>query len=136
MDYGERRIGVAVSDPMSTIAQPLPTIRRRRGKRPPYPALVQIIDEWGVEMIVVGLPLEASGEEGDMALEVREFAEGLERRTQLRVVFWDERFSTARALRDLPELGLPAAARREKDRIDAMAAALILQSYLDAQPDS
>jgi putative Holliday junction resolvase len=119
---------------MGTIAQPLPTIRRRRGKRPPYTALAQVIAEWEIEVVVVGLPLEASGEEGEMAKRVREFAEGLERRTQLPIVFWDERFSTARALRDLPKLGLPAAARRDKDRIDAMAAALILQTYLDAQP--
>lgn len=136
VDYGERRIGVAISDPTETIAQPLPTIRRRRGKRPPYAAILRIVAERDVERIVVGLPVESSGGEGEMAQRARAFAEGLRRRSGLPLDFWDERFTTARALRDLPRLGLPAAARRDKGRIDAMAAALILQSYLDAQRTS
>lgn len=136
MDYGERRIGLAVSDPTRTIAQPLRTIRRRRGKRPPYGEIVELIGQLEVEQVVVGLPIEASGEEGEAAEKVRDFAEGLSRRTEIMLEFWDERFSSSRARRDLSRSGLPASARRQKERIDAMAAALILQSYLDAQHQS
>ena len=132
VDYGERRIGVAISDPTGTIAQPLLTLQRRRGKRPPFVRIIEVMTEWGIEMIVVGLPIQADGEEGPAAEEVRSFGDGLHRRTQVAVEYWDERFSSARAKRDLPNLGLGATARRDKGRIDAMAAALILQSYLDA----
>lgn len=136
VDYGERRIGLAVSDPTQTVAQSLPTLRRRRGKRPPYTRILAAIQEWEVDKIVVGLPIEVSGEEGDKAEEVRQFGEGLRRRTSVPVEYWDERFSSARARRELSRLGLPAMARREKHRVDAMAAAFILQSYLDAHEES
>lgn len=133
VDYGERRIGVAASDPTATIAQPLPTIHRRRGKRPPYSDLLEIIRRLEVERIVVGLPIEADGSEGPQAARVREFAEGLRKRCDLPVEFWDERLSSVRARRELAALDLPARARRDKGRVDAMAATLILQSYLDAR---
>lgn len=133
IDYGERRIGMAISDPTCTIAQPLPTILRRRGKRPPYTKIREVLDEWGAERVVVGLPLESSGAEGRPASEVRDFGDGLERRASVRVEYWDERFTSVRAQRELARLELPAMARREKERVDAMAAMLILQSYLDAQ---
>lgn len=132
LDYGERRIGVAVSDPTATIAQPLPTIQRRRGKRPPYSDILEIVRGLDVELIVVGLPVESDGSEGPQAARVREFAEGLEKRCKLPVEFWDERLSSVRAQRELAALDLPARARREKGRVDAMAAMFILQSYLDA----
>lgn len=133
LDYGERRIGLAVSDPTGTIAQALTTVRRRRGKRPPYAAIIEIMRQWEVDRIVVGLPIEASGEEGEAARQVRDFAEGLHRRTDTPLEFWDERFSSARARRYLSKSELSARARREKGRVDTVAAALILQSYLDAQ---
>jgi len=133
IDYGERRIGIAISDPTRTIAQPLPTIVRRRGKRPPYTKIMEVLDEWDAECIVVGLPLETSGEEGRMASEVRDFGDGLERRARIQVAYWDERFTSVQAQRELARLELPAMARRQKERVDAMAAMLILQSYLDAK---
>jgi putative Holliday junction resolvase len=136
LDYGERRIGVAVSDPTRTIAQPLETIIRRRGKRPPYAKIIEVIEEWEVASIVVGLPVETSGDEGPPAETARDFGEGLARRAGVAVEYWDERFTSVRAQRELRRLDLPAAARREKERVDAMAATLILQSYLDAQPGS
>ena len=80
LDYGERRIGLAVSDPTRTIAQPLPTILRRRGRRPPYTKIIEAIEEWGVETVVLGLPVEMNGEEGPPARTVRDFGQGLERR--------------------------------------------------------
>lgn len=126
-------MGVAVSDPTATIAQPLPTIRRRRGKRPPYSELLEVIRRLEVELVVVGLPLETDGSEGPQAARVREFADGLRTRCGLPVELWDERLSSVRAERELASLDLPASARRDKGRIDAMAATLILQSYLDAR---
>jgi putative Holliday junction resolvase len=136
LDYGERRIGIAISDPSRTIAQPLPTIRRRRGKRPPYAVITETVQEWDVQRIVVGLPVEMSGEEGAPAEEVRRFGEALQRRAGVPVEYWDERLSSVRAQRELAHLDLPATARREKERVDAVAATLILQSYLDAQRES
>ncbi len=135
IDYGERRIGIAVSDPTRTIAQPLPTIQRRRGKRPPYSRIVQLVEEYDVECILIGLPLDASGDEGDAARTIREFGEALRGRTGIVVSYLDERFSSVRAQRELSRLELPAALRREKGRVDAMAALLLLQSYLDANRD-
>lgn len=133
VDYGERRIGLAVSDPTGTIAQPLPTLLRRRGRRPPYAKIVEAVKEWEVEKIVIGLPVELSGEEEAMAAAVRSFGEGLELRAGIPVEYWDERFTSIRAERELSNLDLPQKARRQKERIDAMAATLLLQSYLDAQ---
>jgi putative Holliday junction resolvase len=133
LDYGERRIGVAVSDPTRTIAQPLPTILRRRRRRPPYTKIIETIEEWEIDTVVVGLPMELTGEEGLPAQAVREFGQGLERRTGVSVEYWDERLSSVRARRELTHLDEPVRSRGEKERIDAMAALLILQSYLDAQ---
>lgn len=135
LDYGERRIGVAISDPTGTIAQPLPTIRRRAGKRPPFAKIKELIEKWEAESIVVGLPVETSGEEGPQAELARAFGEGLAKRTQLPVSYWDERFTSKRARREMALMAPPARVRREKGRIDALAAVLILGAYLNAQPD-
>ena len=136
LDYGERRIGLAVSDPTATIAQPLPTITRRTGRRPPYTRILEILREWEAQAVVIGLPIESSGEEGEPATNARSFGDEIERRSGLRVEYWDERFTSARAEREISRLGLSASARRQKERVDALAATLILQAYLDAQnPD-
>jgi putative Holliday junction resolvase len=95
--------------------------------------LVDLIREHSVERIIVGLPLETSGREGPQAEEVRRFGEALQRRSDLPVVYWDERLTSARARREIHRMNLPESARREKERVDAMAAMFILQGYLDAQ---
>ncbi len=136
LDYGERRIGLAVSDPTRTIARSLPTISRRTGRRPPYAKILDLLQEWEAQQIVIGLPVESSGEEGEPAANVRSFGEEISRRSGLPVAYWDERFTSARAEREISRLGLTASARREKERIDAMAATLILQAFLDAQARS
>jgi putative Holliday junction resolvase len=133
LDYGERRIGLALSDPTRTIAQSLPTILRRRRRRPPYTEIIETIEEWDVDTVVVGLPLEMSGEEGQLAQTVREFGQRLGQRAGVNVEYWDERFSSVRAQRELERLDEPVRSRGDKERLDAMAALLILQSYLDAQ---
>lgn len=131
LDYGERRIGLAISDPTATIAQPLPTLLRRRGKRPPVAAVAATATEHGAAAIVVGLPLTPEGKESDWTREVRVFGDKLAERTGLPVHFVDERMTSARAQRVVRGLGLKRSQREEKERVDAAAAVLILQAFLD-----
>ncbi len=131
VDYGERRIGLAVSDPTATIATPLPTLVRRRGKRPPVAKVAEIAREHEVERIVFGLPLTSEGDEDEWTREVRAFGDKVAERTDLPVDFIDERFTSARAERAVRSLGLKRREREEKGRVDAAAAVLILQAYLD-----
>ena len=132
VDYGERRIGLALSDPLGMLAHPLPTITRRRGKRPPWTELVQLVAEREVESLVVGLPLDEEGDESEWTTEVRAFGEKLAERTSLPVHFVDERMTSARAERGLREAGASRAMREQKDLVDAAAAVIILQTHLDA----
>jgi len=134
IDYGERRIGLAVSDPTATIAQPLPTLTRRAGKRPPVATILQLIREYDVAEIVVGLPLTLEGEESEWTREVRDFGEKLARRAGLPVHWVDERLTSVRAERAVRSLDLPRRERERKERIDAAAAVLILQTHLDRRP--
>lgn len=133
VDYGERRVGLALSDPTATIASPLPTLARRKGKRPPVAPIARLAEEHGVEGIVVGLPLTLEGEDSDWTREVRQFAEALAQRTGLPVALEDERMTSVRAERAVRSLGLSKEKREEKERVDAAAATLILQAHLDAR---
>ncbi len=135
VDYGERRVGLAVSDPTGTIAQPLPTLTRRAGKRPPVQAIADLAREWQVEAIVVGLPLTLAGDDSDWTRETRAFGEKLALRTGLPLHFLDERMTSVRAERAVRALGLRRAAREDKTRVDAAAAVLILQAFLDRGHD-
>lgn len=131
VDYGERRIGLAVSDPTGVIAQPLPTVLRRRGKKPPYADIERTIAELEVVSIVVGLPLTPAGDESDWTAEVRAFGERLAERAGVPVSYIDERMTSARAERAVRASGLRRSEREQKGRVDAAAATLILQSHLD-----
>ncbi|MGI9181136.1 MAG: Holliday junction resolvase RuvX [Longimicrobiaceae bacterium] len=130
LDYGERRIGVALSDPTYTIASPVTTLKRRPGKRPPWPEITRLVQENEVEEVVVGLPLDLRGEEGEWAAEVRAFGEQLARRTSLPVHWIDERLTSVQAERAVRGMGLKRSQREEKERVDAAAAAIILQTFL------
>lgn len=130
IDYGARRIGVAVSDPTRTIASPLTTLTRREGKRPPWAELQRLIAEQEVSEIVIGLPLDLAGEEGEWAGEVRAFGEQVERRTGLPVHWVDERMSSVQAERAVRGMGLKRSQREEKGRVDAAAAAILLRLFL------
>lgn len=134
IDPGERRIGVALSDPSRTIAQPLPTLGRRRGKRPPVQAILDLVEANEVDRVVIGLPLALDGTETDWTRAVRAFGDAIARRSQLPVEFIDERLTSVAAERAVRGLGLPRGERERKERIDAAAAVLILQAYLDRQP--
>ena len=132
VDYGERRVGLAISDPSRTIAQPLPTLQRKRGKRPPIQAILDIVQANEVTALVVGLPLTLAGTDSDWTTEVRAFGDKLAERSGLSVSFVDERLSSVAAERAVRSLGLPKRERERKERIDAAAAVLILQFHLDA----
>lgn len=127
LDVGDKRIGVAVSDETALIATPLQVVKRGSGDRA---EIARLTREWNTERLVVGLPTGLSGREGPQAASVRVYAEALAAALDLPLVYWDERLTTAIAERALIEAGHRRA--RRKERIDAVAAAVILQSYLDA----
>jgi putative holliday junction resolvase len=130
-DYGERRIGIAVSDPTRTIASPLTTLQRRAGKRPPWPEIGRLIAEQEVDEAVVGLPLNLAGEESEWTAEVRRFGDDLARRTGLSVAWIDERMTSVMAERTVRGMGLKKSDREQKERVDATAAAVILEAWLN-----
>lgn len=127
LDAGRRRIGVAVSDPLGLLATPQGVIAAGADEG------LDEVCAWARRLevvgVVVGLPLTLRGEEGEEACRVRAWAERLQERLPIPVVLWDERLSTVAAERALEEGGARRAKRRQ--RRDAVAAALILQSYLD-----
>jgi putative Holliday junction resolvase len=131
VDYGERRVGLAISDPMGIIASPAGFIRRRAGKRPPVAELVRRAAALGALGFVVGLPLDENGEDTERAVEVRWLAEELHRRTGLPVELVDERYTTAAALRAIREMG--GSTRNRKGEVDALAATVLLQHALARQ---
>jgi len=133
IDLGERRVGVAVSDPTGSIAQPLPTLRRRSGKRMPLSTLQNLAEQYEVQEIVMGLPLAPSGGDTEWTRTVRETASKLKERSGLPVHLVDERFTSKAAEHAVRHIGLPKKKREEKGRVDAAAAVLILQSWIDAR---
>jgi len=131
LDVGEATLGVAVSDPLGMTAQPVTTIRRV-GMKADMRALSSLIEQYEVDSLVVGLPLTLAGERGHAAEGVIAFAERLSRSTRIPVVTWDERLTTVQAERALLEADMSR--RRRKEVINQVAAAIILQSYLDSRP--
>lgn len=130
LDYGSRRIGVAISDPTGTIATPLTTVENT-GPHTVIAALRRVVTEAGAVGVVVGLPVRTGGEEGPEAAAAREFAARLGAALALPVRLWDERLTTASAERALIEGGVRRERRREL--IDRIAAQMMLQSFLDAR---
>lgn len=131
IDWGEVRIGLALSDESQTLASPLDTLVRRAGKRFPMGRLLELVSGHELIGIVVGLPLTSEGLEEESAVAARTLAEMVARRTGLPVVLWDERMSTARALRAVREQG--GTTRGRKGDIDALAASVLLQHFLDSR---
>jgi putative Holliday junction resolvase len=134
VDWGERRIGLALSDETQLLAQPLTTLTHRAGKRFPMGRLIALVKERAVAGVVVGLPLAADGSEGEAARRARALAQDVARHSGLAVDLWDERFTTARALAAVREMGGTTQGRRAE--LDALAATLLLQHYLDARRGS
>src|SRR5687768_16615813 len=130
VDYGKVRIGLAVSDPLGHIAQPLRVIERpRRGSL--VDAVVAVAREVEASEIVVGLPLRMDGTEGANARSTRDFADALRERSGLPVVLWDERLSTVEATRGMRQAGYTS--REQRGTVDKVAASLVLRSYLESQ---
>ena len=128
LDVGARRIGVAVSDPLGITAQGLETVQRKN-KRADFERLGQVIREYEVREIVVGLPLRMSGAEGTQAEKMQAFAEELRRRFRLPVHLWDERLTSAEANRLLRTTEMSIEKRGKA--VDRMAAVLILQGWME-----
>lgn len=128
MDWGEKRIGLAISDERGVIANPAGFIVRRSGKRPPIAKLIDKATELGASSFVLGLPLDGNGDDTPRAAEVRRVAEELTKRTGMQVELVDERYTTAAARRAVRELG-----GRPEERpgdIDALSATVLLQHFL------
>ncbi|MCX6009152.1 MAG: Holliday junction resolvase RuvX [Chloroflexi bacterium] len=129
LDIGDKRIGVAISDPEEILASPLATITREDDKKA-IADIIKLVDQHNVERIVVGLPYSLDGSIGGQANKVMDFAERLSKHTRASMEMWDERLSTVAVERLLRETGNKKA--RKKARLDAAAAAFILQGYLDS----
>ena len=130
LDVGEKRIGVALSDPTGMLATPLTTIRRT-GEAPDVDEVLRLADEHEVGEIIVGMPLSLSGHKGPQAHRVARFEAALAQRAAVPVTSVDERYSSVQAEGLLRASGVQPS--RDKARVDAAAAAVILQSYLDAR---
>lgn len=128
IDYGTRRIGVAVSDPTQLIARGVATVPNDKRV---MEHLTRIIASEEVVAIVVGMPYSADGGKGQKAREVEAFIERLKKHTRLEVLTWDESYSSVQAQRTLIDIGMKKKKRRDKARVDTMAARVILQEYLD-----
>lgn len=130
IDYGTKRIGLAVCDPDRVIASPLETYTRQN------PAadsayFARIVEHHRIVGLVVGLPLHANGDESDMSRESRAFAKALAELTKLPFVMWDERCTSAAAEDALREANLSH--KKRKAKVDRVAAQMILQTYIDAK---
>ncbi len=131
LDVGSKRIGVAVSDPLGITAQGLETIQRQN-KRRDLEALGQLLTTYQVKEVVIGLPLRLSGLEGTQAEKMRAFAQLLHSEFGITVHLWDERWTSTEANRLLRETNLSI--QKRALAVDRMAAVLILQSWLEANP--
>ncbi len=130
LDVGDRRIGVALSDPTGTIATPLTTITRV-AERKDLQKVAELVEEHGAQQVVVGLPRTLRGEVGPQAQRTLRFGDHLAEVVPVPVVFWDERLSTADAQRIVRARGR-GRGRVGRGPVDDVAAAVILQSYLDS----
>lgn len=132
LDVGERRIGVAVSDPTGTLARPLRTLARG-SREEDFAAIAALVAEQGAELVVIGKPLGLDGTEGPQARRIARYAEALAAHLSVPLVLWDERYTTTEAEEILRLRRTEKRRRRARAAgdLDALAAAVILQSYLD-----
>ncbi|GBD92761.1 putative Holliday junction resolvase [bacterium BMS3Abin05] len=128
IDFGRRRMGIAISDPMRIVAQGLETITYHSSKDL-WDKLEAVLTRYEIEKIVVGIPLNLNGSESDISLLVKKFSELLTKRFKIPVEFWDERFTSKTAQETLIQMGKSPG--RNKKKVDQIAAVLILQNYLD-----
>ncbi len=129
VDYGRKRVGLAISDPLGMIASPAGFIDRRAGKRAPITAIIRRATELGARGYVMGLPLDGDGNETEWTAEIRSVGAELAKRTGMPMRFLDERFTTAAALRTVREMG--ESTRGRKGDVDSLAATILLQHALN-----
>jgi putative Holliday junction resolvase len=130
IDYGDARIGIAVSDSLGWTAQGIETIEWKDSLKKPVKRIKQLIDEYSVEKIIVGFPRNMDGTVGPRGEKTLEFISLLERELNVGILKWDERLSTVAANRAMHEMGVKTF--RKKKVVDQIAAAYILQGYLDS----
>ncbi len=128
IDFGERRIGLAISDPLGITAQGLPTIDTKKTKDI-FSYIQNVIKEKKVMKVVVGMPRNMNGSIGFKGEEVKKFIGKLTQRTGVEVIDWDERLTSVQSLRSMREMGTK---QKKKETVDRISATLILQSYLDS----
>ncbi len=129
IDYGDSRIGVAISDPMGWTAQGLEMIKSKESLKKAVLRLSEIIKEYGVTDIVIGYPINMNGTKGPRTERTEEFIKKICDFGEFNIIKWDERLTTVSAHRTMNELGIKAS--KKKDIVDTMSAVLILQGYLD-----
>ena len=131
IDYGEKRVGLAITDPLAITSRGFQTLinKDRAGL---LKTLIEIINSNEIKKIVIGIPYSLDDSIGPMAVRVRKFGEELSTKTDVEIEEWPEEFSTEDAKTELRKLNVEF--RKDKGKVDMMAAALILRSYLNAQP--
>jgi putative holliday junction resolvase len=128
IDYGGKRIGVAMSDPMCIIASGIGVLQNDQKL---IPNLINIVDKYKPKEIVIGLPVSLSGESHDQTKAVLDFTEKLKVKINIPITHWDERFTSKIAENTLIDVGLNKKKRQQKERLDEISAILILQGYID-----
>ncbi len=131
LDLGERRIGVAVSDPTGTVARPVGVVERK-SRAEDFAAIARLVAEYGAERVVVGRPLTLRGEAGPQARWVEAYAQALAEALPVPVELWDERYTTVAAQEILETTRRPGK-RRRRGEVDAVAAAVLLQGVLETR---
>jgi putative Holliday junction resolvase len=130
VDYGRRRIGIAASDPLRIVSKPRCVVAAGNPPDQPTQELLDLISELEPKLIVIGIPLNMDGSEGEMALEARKFAQQLGTASSVPFVERDERLSSVEAERTIQELGLPRKKRQDRKLRDMIAAAILLEDYM------
>jgi putative holliday junction resolvase len=131
IDYGEKRIGIAASDPDQKVSLPIRIIESSQNT---IKLLKEIIEEYDISEIVFGLPKDKEGNDSKKATEVRTFGEKLRETTNIPITYWDERYSTKAVKQAMIQTNLKS--RKKKKSLDAHAAAFFLQGYLDSKQRS
>ncbi|CCB88833.1 Holliday junction resolvase RuvX [Simkania negevensis] len=130
IDYGMKRIGLALSDPMKIIASPLKTLQAGKNAQETLDLLLKEIASHDIETIVIGLPLHLSNEESEISLLVRKLKEDLETKISTPIILWDERLTSKQVERLMIEGDVKR--KKRSQHVDTLSATLILQSYMDS----
>jgi len=129
IDYGKKRIGLALSDPMKMIASPLKTLQAGKNEQETVDLLLKEITSHNPEIILIGLPLHLSNEESETSLLVRQLKAALEEKITIPIILWDERLTSKQVERVMMEGNVKR--KKRAQHVDTLSATLILQSYLD-----